>query len=116
MSKNKRGLSKKRMSLRLTQKTSMRGVVAATSISFALIGSFMYFNFFYNSKSNAETVQKSYRATYTTVDMNVPERLLLKEDVNARSVSGGSYKNDSLTENRKLSRGNVIVESRYITD
>ena len=109
-------LKRKGIRLRVAQKTSIRKVVIASSIFGVLAASFIYFNFFNNSASHAETVQPSYRPTYTTVDVDVPVRLLIKPDANARAMVNSNYKTDTSFTAKKLSRGQAISAEQYMAD
>jgi len=104
------------MKLRVTQKTSIRKVVVAASIVGVLAVSFIYLNFFNSDTTHAEIANPTYRATYTTTDVSVPARLLVKPDAQARTMMNSDYKNDTAFVAKKRGRGQTIAADQYIVD
>lgn len=115
-SRNGKSEKRKGMRLRVAQKTSIRKTVVVSSILAMMVCSFIYFNFFNNSSSHAETGQTAYHPTYTTTDINVPVRLLIIPDANDRSAGNINYKNDTAHIAKKQSRGELINPKRYSAD
>ena len=107
-------ISRRTLSMRITQKPRMNYVKVGASVFGVLLGAFIYFNFSHSAVSRAENALSAYHPTYTTVDMVVPVRLLLKPDAIARGIS--NYKNDTGYVAKKFGRGEIISVDRYIAD
>ncbi len=103
------------LELRVNQKQSLRYVPLAISLFAVLLGVFAYFNF-YSVTTRAESVQPKYRPTYTTTDINVPVRLLIKsEKVNTKDTN--SKNNISTVSSiKKEGRGQIIADEILLSE
>jgi hypothetical protein len=112
--KHKTGGGKK-VALRTSQKQRLRYVIAGSMIAFSAM-IFIYMNFSQNEESNAAEVSE-YKPTYRTTDIDVPVRLLLKPDAEARMPSEGyNPKTDSSAQSVRLGRSMEIKNERYISE
>ncbi len=103
------------LELRVTQKQSLRYVPLAISLFAVLLGVFVYFNF-YSVTTRAESVQPKYRPTYTSTDINVPVRLLIKsEKINTNSTKLKNN-NSNVSPINKVGRGQIIADEILLSE
>lgn len=111
-----KGSTRMIMSLRLTQKQNMRYVVMGASIVSLLAVLTFYFTFFNNDSIHAENLQSKNFPTYTSTELIIPARLLLKPAANAKTFAGTNYKNDTNYIAHKDGRGQIISIDQYIKE
>lgn len=105
-----------KLKVRTMQKISLRKVAVATTALTILVSSFIYFNFFNNQSSRAENATIAIHPDYSTSDVTITERLLVKPGANERRIASGNYKTDTAFIQKKISRGQPILASQYIAD
>ena len=73
-----------RMQQRITQKNTLKYILAGSSLLLFIFGGIIYFNFSQNTDSLANKKENIFTPTLRTTNINVPTRLLRSETVSQR--------------------------------